>query len=222
MLSPLALAAAVALSTSPGNRLAISIDLFGEGSRLEGTQVISDNTSEAVRDESFDYQAANFISATAAILFAKSPRLRVGPGWRILGPYAAGGDQAYTFGILNEFFALAEYGLPAVEKLEVVLGGRVGASLMFPTGDFLDEIERLQADGITALSLPRLGWFVGFNGGMRRKMSDRVWLRADILAQLGRMYLFATDDVVSGLRFRKHWSTHMLRYGLTLGVELAL
>jgi hypothetical protein len=156
------------------------------------------------------------------LLFAKSERLRVGPGVRVFGNYAAGGDRPYTFGILTEAFALGEYGLPVSERMEVVLGARAGLALLLPGGALSEEINRLRTEGASVWKVPRVGWLLGLNAGTRRRMSERISLRADLGLQLERLYLFRTDQEVDGLHFQKNWTTQALRLGLTLGAEFAL
>jgi hypothetical protein len=199
-------------------RVGLGLDFFLESSRLNGEQWI--NTTR--RDESFDYPSAGLISGTVSLMFGRGGRLRIGPGLRLYGNYAAGDNRDFLFGVLSELFALAEYGIPAIEKVQVVLGGRAGAGLLFPAGDFGDEIRRLQRQGLGVWSIPRVGWLAGVNAGARRPLGDRLSVRLDVLAQMSQLFLFATDQVVFDLRVRKGWSTYSMRYGLTLGLELAL
>jgi hypothetical protein len=196
-------------------------DVFLEGARMTGEQGI--NTSR--RDESFDYSSAGFLSATAWLntpVTVLSERLRVGAGLRIFGNYAAGGGREFGFGLLNEVFISGEYGLTVADKTEVVFGGRVGMSLLIPNREFAAEIRRLQEQGVHVWSLPRVGWLAGPSFGARRQMSERIWLRADLVAQAEQQYLFSTSQELSGLVFTKNWSTLGLRVGLTLGAEFAL
>jgi hypothetical protein len=203
----------------PPPRLGLGLDLFGEGSHMSGGQWI--NASH--RDESFDYSSSKFLSATAWLHFAKSERLRWGPGLRVFGNYAAGGNRSYSFGLLTEAFATGEYGLPVSERFEVVMAGRAGLALLVPGGAFSEEIRRLRAEGASGVwPVPRVGWLLGLSAGARRRMSERISLRADLGLNLERLYLFRTDQEVSGLHFQKNWTTQALRLGLTLGAEFAL
>jgi hypothetical protein len=151
-----------------------------------------------------------------------SERLRLGAGLRILGNYAAGGGREFGFGLLNEAFISGEYGLPVADKTEVLFGARAGLSLLVPGRELEAEIRRLQEQGVSVWSVPRVGWLAGPSVGARRRMSDRIWLRAELLAQVEQLYLFATTQEISGFRFTKNWSTLGLRLGLTLGAEFAL
>jgi hypothetical protein len=202
-------------------RLGLGGDLFFESSRMTGEQTI--NASRT--DESFDYSSLGFLSATAWMntpVPSVSERVRVGAGLRIFGNYAAGGGQEFGFGLLNEVFVNGEYGLPVADKMELVLGGRAGLSFLIPGRKFQEEIRRLQEQGVSVWSVPRVGWLAGPSVGARRQMSERIWLRADLLAQAEQQYLFATSQEISGLRFTKTWSTLALRLGLNLGAEFSL
>jgi hypothetical protein len=202
-------------------RVGVGGDLFLEGARMSGEQGIN----AARFDESFDYTSASFLSATAWLstpVPRVNERLRVGAGLRIFGNYGGGGRNEFGFGLLNEAFVSGEYGLPVADQMEVVFGGRAGLAFLVPGREFEAEIRRLQEQGVGVWSVPRVGWLVGPSVGARRRMSDRIWLRADLLAQAEQLYLFATSQEISRFRFTKHWSTLGLRLGLTLGAEFAL
>jgi hypothetical protein len=206
------------LPSRPPPRVGLGLDLFGESGRMSGGQWI--NASH--REESFDYSSAKFLSASAWLLFAKSERLRLGPGVRVFGNYAAGGDRAFGFGVLTEALALAEYGLPVYERFELVLGARGGIAVLLPGGGLSDEISRLRTEGAGVWNVPRFGWVGGLSAGGRRQMTERIALRADLGLQMERLYLFATDQEVEGLHFQKNWTTKALRLGFTLGAEFSL
>jgi hypothetical protein len=202
-------------------RIGVGGDLFLESSRMTGEQGINASRS----NETFDYTSLGFLSATAWMTTpvpSVSERMRVGAGLRIFGNYAAGGGRQFGFGLLNEVFVNGEYGLPVADKTELVLGGRAGFSVLVPNTEFQAEIRRLQEQGVSVWSVPRVGWLAGPSVGARRQMSERIWLRADLLAQAEQQYLFATSQEISGLRFTKNWSTLALRLGLNLGAEFAL
>jgi hypothetical protein len=201
-------------------RIGVSPDLFLEGARMTGVQ----NIDTARLDESFDY-SAGFLSATVWMTIpmpSVSERLRVGAGLRIFGNYKASGGQQFGFGLLNEVFVSGEYGLPVADKTEVVFAGRVGFPFLIPGLEFAETIRSLQAQGVSVWSVPRVGWLLGPSVGARRQMSERIWLRADLLGQVGQQYLFATSQEISGFRYTKNWSTLGLRLGLSLGAEFSL
>ncbi|WPB75150.1 hypothetical protein KYC5002_39910 [Archangium violaceum] len=201
-------------------RIGVSPDLYLEGARMSGVQYIN-----ATRlDESFDY-SAGFLSITAWVntpVPTVSERLRLGAGVRVFGNYAASGGQQFGFGIYNELFASGEYGLPVADKMEVVFAARAGLSLLIPGLEFAETISRLQTQGVAVWSVPRVGWLLGPSVGARRRMSDKIWLRADVLGQIGQQYLFATSQEISGFNYSKNWSTLGLRLGLSLGAEFSL
>ncbi|HSP78388.1 MAG TPA: hypothetical protein VLQ93_07660, partial [Myxococcaceae bacterium] len=194
---------------APGNlRIGVGGDLFGEGARMSGQQGIN----ASVRDESFDYGSAGFLSATAWLSRAMpsvSERLRVGAGLRLYGNYATSGGRQVGFGLLQEAFLSAEYGLPIADqdRVEVLFAGRAGLALLVPGREFEGEILRLREQGVDVWNVPRVGWLLGPSVGVRRRMSERIWLRADLLGQVEQLFLFATSQEISGLRFTKNWST---------------
>lgn len=215
-----AAAAPVAASAPRQLRVGVGPDLYLDGGQMTGVQ----NINTAHLDESFGY-TAGFFSATAWLntsVPTVSERVRVGAGLRILGNYTASGGQPYGFGLLNELFVSGEYGLPVADKWEAVFAGRAGLSFLIPGLDFASDIHKLQAQGVSVWSVPRVGWLLGPSVGARRRMSERIWLRADLLGQIGQQYLFATSQEISGLQYSKNWSTLALRLGLSLGAEFSL
>jgi hypothetical protein len=202
-------------------RIGVGLDLFTESARLAGEQAIN----ESRRDESFGYNSATFLAATLSLSIPApilEDRARIGGGVRLFGNYSAEGDRRFGFGLLSQALVLGEYGLPFANRMEIVFGGRVGMSLLVPGRDFAREIERLQVQGVSVLSVPRVGWLAGLSAGWRRSMSEHILVRADLSGQLDQLYLFSTNETIEGLQFSKSWSTFGLRLGLTLGVEFAL
>ncbi|HYI00300.1 hypothetical protein [Hyalangium sp.] len=202
-------------------RVGVGLELFKENSHLAGSQSI--NASRT--DESFDYSSATFLSATLSLSIPApilAERARIGGAVRLFGNYSASGNRQFGFGLLSQAFITGEYGLPVADKTEVMFGGRVGMSLLVPDRELSQEIDRLQVQGVGVWSVPRVGWLGGLSLGGRRKMSERIHLRADLSAQLDKTYLFATNETIEGLEFSKSWSTSALRFGFTVGAEFSL
>ncbi|MDY7227299.1 hypothetical protein [Hyalangium rubrum] len=202
-------------------RIGVGFDLFAERSTMTGEQAI--NASRL--DESFDYSSGSFLSATLSLSVPApiaSDNARIGGGVRLFGNYGAGGDRTFGFGLLNQAFISGEYGLPVAQKMEAMFGIRGGLSLLVPGRQLSDEIHRLQDQGVDVWNVPRVGWLLGLSLGARRQMSERILLRADLGAQLEKLFLFSTSQEIDGLQFNKDWSTFGLRLGLTLGIEFAL
>jgi hypothetical protein len=202
-------------------RIGVGADLFTESSQMSGEQAI--NASR--RDESFSYKSASFLSATLSMSVPApiaSERARIGAALRLFGNYGAGGDRVFGFGLLNQAFITAEYGLPVARQFEAVFGARGGLALLFPGREFSAEISRLQDQGVDVWSVPRIGWQLGLSVGARRQMSEHILLRADLSGQYEKLLLFSTSQEIDGLQFNKDWSTSGIRLGLTLGIEFAL
>ena len=222
--APVAAASTRMEDTTPASkklRIGVGVDVFTEDSRMSGEQAI--NTSR--RDESFDYSGGNFLSVSLGMSVPApiaSERARIGGGVRLFGNYTRGGDGQFGFGLLNQAFITGEYGLPVGKQFEAMFGARGGLALLVPGRELSAEINRLQEQGVDVWSVPRVGWLVGPSLGARRQMSERIWLRADLLGQVGAQYLFATSQEISGFRYSKNWSTLGLRLGLSLGAEFSL
>jgi hypothetical protein len=195
-------------------RIGVGLGGGGESSRMEGEQWI--HTFRL--DESFNYErsGATFNVWALGQLF---PRVWVGPAVRVMGGYAS---DRYDFGLLQELGGIGEWAIPAFEKFEVIIGGRANLAVLVPGGDLAQEINRLQDQGAGVWSVPRVGWSAGVGAGLRRQMFERFWLRVDASGQIGSLYLFATEETVDELRFRKFWSADLRRLELSLSLEVGL
>jgi hypothetical protein len=212
---------AAALPARAQTRIGVGLDLFIEDASLTGSQTINDS----VINESFEYGSLRFLSATLTMSVPApiaAERARIGGGVRLYGNYGADRNSGYEFGLLNQAFVTGEYGLPVADRMEILFGARAGFSLLIPGRDFMEEIDRLQDQGASVWSLPRVGWLGGLSAGARRKMSEKILLRAELSGQLEKLFLFSTHEDIEGLQFDKAWSTFGLRLGLTLGAEFAL
>lgn len=201
-------------------RIGFALEPWLERSHMSGRQSI-DN---AVFDQSFEYGSAGF-SAALSLLFqaGERERVRAGPALRVYGNYRALQDSEFHFGFLGEALFLGEYAIPSVaERFDAIFGFRVGVPLLFPGGDLRAEIDRLRRDDVSVWAIPRVGWLAGGTVGTRRRMTEKLWLRADLTGQYEQLFLFATSQTIDDLRFRKSWRTHSVRVGLQLGVELGL
>src|SRR5690606_8209618 len=143
----------------------------------------------------------------------------LGPEVRVMGPYTT---DNFDFGLLQELGGRVEWSLNFFEKFDFVLGGRLALAVLIPGGDFANEIQRLQREGAGVWNIPRVGWTLGFSGGIRRQMAERFWLRLDIAPQLGRVYLFSSSNYVEQYRVRKYWTSEFTRLELGLSAEFAL
>src|SRR4051812_19074929 len=85
------------------DRIGVTLDLFGESSRMNGEQWINQFRA----DESFDYSAGP-LAASVYLLFHPADHVRIGPGVRFLGNY---GSEQFKFGYLTELYANGEFAL---------------------------------------------------------------------------------------------------------------
>lgn len=214
-LAALLLVVCAAPSASALERLALSFDLLAEGGQLTGEQWIN-NTRRSERLEWSDTSPS--MTAWGVFGLKASERLKWGPGVRLHGRL---GDN-YRFGLYGEAFAGIEYGLPVIEKFEVLFAGRGGLALLFPGDDFADEIARLQREGVGVWGLPRPGLHGSVGVGVRRRMSERIRLRLDLALQYSQVALFSHSEVIEDLRLEKDWGLKTLRFFLSLGAELSL
>ncbi|HLT29931.1 MAG TPA: hypothetical protein VK013_07805 [Myxococcaceae bacterium] len=195
-------------------RLGVAVGALRDNGRMQGEQWI--HTSRL--DESFNFDRSGPVFSVwgmGQIL----PNLWLGPEVRVMGPYTT---DNFDFGLLQELGGRVEWSLNFFEKFDFVLGGRLALAVLIPGGDFANEIQRLQREGAGVWNIPRVGWTLGFSGGIRRQMAERFWLRLDIAPQLGRVYLFSSSNYVEQYRVRKYWTSEFTRLELGLSAEFAL
>lgn len=195
-------------------RLGVAVGALRDSGRMDGEQWI--HTSRLDESFNFDRSGAVFsVWGMGQIL----PNVWLGPELRVMGPYTT---DNFDFGLLQELGGRIEWSINFFERFDFILSGRVAAAILIPGGDFANEIERLQREGAGVWNIPRLGWTLGFSGGIRRQMAERFWLRLDIAPQLGRVYLFSSSNYVEQYRVRKYWTQAFTRLELGLSAEFRL
>ena len=207
------------------SRLILGATVYYDSGRMEGEEQLATQ----IRDQSFEFRNANFLSARLLYLRPFSERLHIGGGFDFLGTYKAtileedgpaDPPERYEFGPLLEVLAMAEWRLELTEKLDLGLGGQLGLAALFPRGDFGEEVRDLQDDDVPVFSGPRPGWSAGGHAAAIWSLDDRLSLRADLGVQWQSLYLFATSRTIDGVAFRKSWSTGVLRTRAGLALEV--
>lgn len=207
---------------------------FFEDSRVNGTRQIA---VEEV-DESWEYRSKGFLSGSLWFLLQLTDRIRVGSAIDYYGTYTSMTkcDRAerdctdfepdpFEFGKLLEFYGRFEYRVPATDRVDLLLGTVFGVPILFPSGDFREEINTWQEQGASVLGLPRIGYLLGPDIGARWKYNDHLAVRGDLMVKWEQMFLFRTRQNIGSeppIAFRKTWTTGTLRYELALGVEVSL
>lgn len=201
---------------------------------LKGTEQIA---TQAPQDQDQDLVSDGTFSASLWYLKALTERTRAGGGLRYYGAYSGlnareedrvdDNDEAlppYELGTLLELYGQAEWGFPVSEKrrIDAVIGMQLGAQVLFPGGQFEEEIKRLQDQGAGVMSVPRVGLLFGPQVGARWRVLDRLSVRLDLGLRYNRLFLFDTEEEVNGVAFRKEWDLSVLRTEVGLGVEIHL
>jgi hypothetical protein len=199
--------------------LGMSVDLYQESSGLNGHQTL--NVMES--NESFDYSAGT-LAARAWLWLPQTRSWRWGGGATWRGRYSATDDDgdAYVFGQLCEAYGHIDRGFPLPGRWRGAVAGRAGLAVLFPEGDFSDEISRLQEGGVSVWSGPRFGWLLGAAAGVRYPIGERVTFVGDLGVEAERIYLFATQDTTQSINVSKTWRNEITRVSVSLGVEVPL
>lgn len=208
--------------------IGVNTGLFFEDSERTGEE----QTSVQVEDETFEYISDGFLSGGIYYLGAWSDQLRIGGGIQYYGKYIGEivpeeeldedeDPELFEFGTLLEVRALLEYLFPA-GVFDLGLGAVVGIPVLFPDGDFKDEIDRLQDQQASVWSLPRIGFLIGPRVTGIYHYSEYLSFRLDIGVIWERIWLFNTSEEVQGIPFSKTWTSKILRTEFALGLEVKI
>ena len=194
---------------------------------------------QSPREEDTDYLSDD-LGSLGLYLLTGSERMRYGGGPRYYGTYDVleplsreeqekleeEGEEdvrePFVFGRLFDVYGTLEWRLPVIPKLDVVLGTQVGVSVLMPSGDLEEVIEKEQDDGASVSGLPRLGLLFGPSlGAAYTILPERLAVRLDLGARYNRMRLFRTEEEIDGVAYRLDWMLGILRYDAGLAVELS-
>lgn len=183
-------------------------------------------------DESFSYEAHNTLSGGIWYLRHASENIRWGGGLRYYGsfevleiPEEEDSDdeiQPYELGQLTDFYLQAEYLVPFGGNKAFIIGAQIGPSLLMPDGEFQREIDALKDEGVGVWDSPRIGYNIAPQIGGKWEFDDRLAVRADLGMRYESLYLFAVDDNVDGVSYKRDWTTSTLRYEFGLAMEIRL
>ncbi len=208
--------------------IGVGASFFFEDSQLDAEEQLS----VQVNDESFEYVSDGFLSGSLYYLSAWNENLRLGGGIQYFGTYIAeevpeeelDEDEeppTYELGTLVELRAMIEYLFPA-GVFDLGIGAVAGVPILFPDGDFKEEIERLQDEQAGVWNVPRIGFLVGPRISGIYHYSEYLSFRADIGIVWERIWLFNTSEEVQGTPFSKTWTSKILRTEFSLGLEVKI
>ncbi len=192
----------------------------------DGTMRGSDRRSIQVTDETFDFSGQGRVFGTLGFLTGLRPRVRGGMSVRYFGgyEYSRSGGRAGDgkLGQLGEAVAQLQYVLPMYDRWDLVLGAEAGAALLVPGGAFQKEIQALQTQGASVWDVPRVGYLLGPQLAARYKVGQRLFVRGDLGLTWEQLFLFFTHDDVGAVQFEKTRRANIIRYALTVSLEVPL
>lgn len=205
--------------------IGVSGNFFFEDSDLSGEQQVSVQTN----DESFAYVADDFLNATLYYLQPFKESGRIGGALTYYGDHIAEipqeGEEVpefYDFGHLIELVVRAEWLIGVTESIDLIAGAQAGIPILFPGGDFQDEIDDLKDQQASVWDIPRTGFVVGPLLSARYKYHESLYFRADIGIKYEKIFLFNTTEEVQGVPFRKDWTLTTVRTEIGLALEVDL
>ncbi len=211
-----------------GELIGVAAGYYTENSRREGEEVRQNETT----DESFDYNADNFLNASLWYVTPVLPRVRAGGALQYFGGYEMmrepGEDEeaeeveAYEFGQMANLVARIDWLIPFATDKQLALGAEAGGTVLFPDGDFRATLEDMTEENISVSEGPRLGVILGPRVGGRWQIDSRVAVRLDFSVQWQRLFLMSVDDSVDNVDYRRSWTGKILRYNLGVGMEVTL
>jgi hypothetical protein len=188
----------------------------------------TDRRSILVTDETFEFSNGNKLYGSLGFLAALGQRMRVGVVGRYFGAYdyhqrmGASESETHKLGTLFELAVQAEYPVTVLPRVQMTFGAQGGLAVLFPGGQFEEEIRTLRRQGASVWNVPRLGYLVGPRIGVRWAMAERLYLRGDLDLTWCQTFLYLTHDDVAGVDFEKRRRANVIRQTLGVSVEVAL
>ena len=212
----------------------LGVQLFFDDGDLDAEQQVS---VQAPTDESYEHGSDGFLSMNAWALFPMGSNIYVGGQVQYLFDYETAGatndnenicspndnNNVCSLGHLIEVSGRAEYLIEVLGDLDVAVGGQLGVAMLIPGGDLQGEIEALQNQQVDVLGagVPRIGYLVGPIVGTRWRFHELISFRGELAMKWEQLFIFNTEQTVSGIAFRKSWTDNILRYEINAGLEVA-
>lgn len=233
--SSLLLLVVVGLLAAPSVASAQQYIGTGAGFYTEDGDLTGEERRDVVRekDESFSFDSHNALMGGIWYLRHASENVRWGGGLRYYGSYEIvevpeeennndDEPQPFELGQLTDLYVQAEWLIPFSGDYALILGAQAGPSLLFPDGEFQEQIDELKDQGVDVWDTPRVGFNIAPQIGARWQLDERLSVRGDLGVRYENLYLFAIDDNVEGVTYERAWSTSTLRYEFGLAMEIAL
>jgi hypothetical protein len=203
---------------------------FDDGER----ETQSTNTGGSFLDEERqDIGGDTWLAGETWMMVHVIEKLRVGGGLRYFGSYSYCFDddencedsdgnegEGFTLGKLLEVFARAELIFPLTPKFDLLVGAEVGLPVLFPGGEFGDEVDGLDAMGWSTSDGPRLGYVLGPFVGTRFGLEPWLALRGDIGVMWEKVFLLDSTAQSGATRSDLDSSVDWFRVRITLGPEV--
>lgn len=175
---------------------------------------------------------ANDVRSNIDSVRAFDPNLTLGflvpvnESWRVGAAFGYGFnyDPTNDGGVLGQLLVLdgrMEWNVAATSDLGVFLGPRVGLVGLIPGGELQEEIDQNQLFGYDTWNVPRIGFLVGADAGLRYRLTSLIYARASLGYAYTMMFLLDSQASAGGISASETWQIQASRLGGSLGVELA-
>jgi len=205
---------------------------FVDNGDLDGSQQIA----LIETDESYTFSNSPVVSGALWALFPVGSGFSLGGQLQYYGVYTTSPDEeapdpdndtrVKSLGHMLDILARVEWAyeiVPSID-LDVVVSAFFGMVMLFPSDDLETEINDLRDQGLQvgAAGLPRLGYAVGPMFGARWRFLNRLAARFDVGVKYEQLFLFNTEENVSGIPTSKDWRLDILRVEIHMGIEVML
>lgn len=152
----------------------------------------------------------------------------VTPGFRIGGSLAYSGfhelsvrdsNQSRSFGQRLALDFVGEGIIPVTDRMDLLLGGRVGTPILIPGGDFKDIITVAQNQLYRTNSGPRFGLRIGFDADVRIHLKPHFAVRAGLGYAWTRTWLMNSSVESESSSGRRKYSLTLSQVRLGAGLE---
>lgn len=132
-------------------------------------------------------------------------------------------DAKETYGHLFQLWVQPEFVIPEVVwRLNLLLGLRGGANILFAGKELRDDLDDLDRQGYDFMGGPRWGLFVGPHVGVLCPLAGRVSARLDFGVHFSKIWIYDAEAKSGGITTERARDLFTTRKQILLGLELAL
>lgn len=203
--------------------LQLNLELYSD----DATHATSRNIGGNLQEDETEVGRFPAFALSLTYLLPVMEHVKLGPGVRYLSSYRYIADDSddendpgTLIGRMFELYARAEFPISLGDDLTLAPAIDLGVPVLFAAGDLQDDLNAQERLGYSVNGLPRIGFLVGAELGVRYHLVDFLYARAGLGLQHSRISLY--DASVDGGVGEVSRSISIMRIRAVLGLEAQL